>query len=342
LCAKLGDKRGLAIDLESASAFALRRSDHRTCARLLGAADAHRDRTGAAREPMVAKRIESVAAAAATALGDDGWRVENDAGRSMSLEEAVTEAEALLGAPAIETDAAHIVHPPDVPLAIQTFGGFAVFIRGEPVPATAWQSRKARDLIKILISRRGRPVPRDTLIELLWPQTEDEPSRLRSRLSVVLSTVRSVFGGVDGLLADRDAVAIDLEAVSVDVERFLRSIAQGDLDSAETLYTGEFLPEDVYADWAVGLREEARLAFVSAARNLAKRRADDGDDEAVIALSSRILDQDPYDNEAHCYLIRGLAGAGRHGDARRAHELFERRMAELGLTPPAFEALSSG
>ena len=48
--------------------------------------------------------------------------------------------------------------------------------------------------MKILVSRRGQPVPRDVLAELLWPESEgDEGSRLRSRLSVALSTVRSVF-----------------------------------------------------------------------------------------------------------------------------------------------------
>src|SRR5262245_16511911 len=45
-------------------------------------------------------------------------------------------------------------------LAIQCLGGFAVLRDGEPVTVSEWKSRKARDLVKVLISREGRPVHR--------------------------------------------------------------------------------------------------------------------------------------------------------------------------------------
>ncbi len=48
-------------------------------------------------------------------------------------------------------------------LFIQTLGGFRVLRDGEPLPPAAWQSRKARDLVKILIARRGRPITREAL-----------------------------------------------------------------------------------------------------------------------------------------------------------------------------------
>ena len=43
------------------------------------------------------------------------------------------------------------------PLSIGSLGRFRVVRDGEVVPATAWQSKKARDLLKILVARRGRP-----------------------------------------------------------------------------------------------------------------------------------------------------------------------------------------
>ena len=56
------------------------------------------------------------------------------------------------------------------PLTLQTLGGFRVLRHGSPVPAEAWKSKKARDLLKILAARRGNPVARDQLIEALWPR----------------------------------------------------------------------------------------------------------------------------------------------------------------------------
>ncbi|HLY34691.1 MAG TPA: hypothetical protein VKQ07_09170, partial [Jatrophihabitantaceae bacterium] len=41
--------------------------------------------------------------------------------------------------------------------SITTLGAFAVTLGGRPVPANAWQSRKARDLLKLLIAHDGRP-----------------------------------------------------------------------------------------------------------------------------------------------------------------------------------------
>ncbi|HXL44759.1 MAG TPA: hypothetical protein VN960_11970, partial [Gaiellaceae bacterium] len=43
------------------------------------------------------------------------------------------------------------------------------------------------------------------------------------------------------------------------------------LDSAEASYTGDFLEEDLYADWAVSLREEVRAAYIAVAGALARR-----------------------------------------------------------------------
>ncbi len=43
------------------------------------------------------------------------------------------------------------------------------------------------------------------------------------------------------------------------------------LRAAEAAYSGDFLEEDVYADWAAGMREEARALYVRVARVLAER-----------------------------------------------------------------------
>ena len=45
-------------------------------------------------------------------------------------------------------------------LFVQTLGRFRVLVDGDPVAASSWQSRKARDLLKVLVARRGRSVPR--------------------------------------------------------------------------------------------------------------------------------------------------------------------------------------
>ena len=110
-------------------------------------------------------------------------------------------------------------------LEIGALGRFRVLRGGEPVPPTAWQSKKARDLLKVLVARRGRPTTRETLFDILWPDEDPEP--LANRLSVALATMRAVldpekrFASDWFVGGDKQAVWLDLSHVDVDVEAFL-------------------------------------------------------------------------------------------------------------------------
>jgi ATP/maltotriose-dependent transcriptional regulator MalT/DNA-binding SARP family transcriptional activator len=250
-----------------------------------------------------------------------------------------------------------IAQPAPVPLKIQTLGGFLVLRDGLPISLSDWRSRKARDLLKILVARRGRATPRDFLGETLWP--DGDPEKLGNRLSVALSTLRSVldpekrFEAEHFLRADADSAAIDLEHVLVDAEAFLREAASGlalraegrdneaseRLEHAESSYAGDFLDEDLYADWAVPLREESRAAYISTAHALAEDAASTGDREGAIRYFLRILSRDAYDETAHLGLVSALEAAGRHGEARRAYRTYVARMEEIGAAPAAFPRL---
>jgi DNA-binding SARP family transcriptional activator len=232
-------------------------------------------------------------------------------------------------------------------LSIQTLGGFRVLRSGEPVPVTAWQSRKARDLVKILVARRGRPVTREALISLLWP---GEPvDRAGNRLSVALSTARSVLGSQRGateycVVTEGDTVRLDPDVVTVDVLSFLADAGRGLrvpeawplLRAAEAAYTGDFLEEDPYEDWATELREEARLTYVQVALVLAAHAAETGEHITASRYCLRVLERDQYNEPAHLALVRALAEAGSHGEARRRYRTYVTRMSEIDIEPRPF------
>ncbi|HEX5827479.1 MAG TPA: BTAD domain-containing putative transcriptional regulator [Candidatus Limnocylindrales bacterium] len=239
-------------------------------------------------------------------------------------------------------------------LEIAALGRFRVLRDGEPIPPTAWQSKKARDLLKILVSRRGRPTTRETLFELLWPDEDPEP--LANRLSVALATVRSVLDPEKRYAADwfvggdKQAVWLDLGHVELDVEAFLgaaseglrlarsgnRAAARTSLEAAETRYGGDFLEEDPYEDWAVGIREEAQAAYISVTRLLADEAATTGDADGATRYYLRILERDGYDEAAHVGLVGALLAAGRHGEARRRYGIYSARMEEMGVEAAPF------
>ncbi|SMD23807.1 DNA-binding transcriptional activator of the SARP family [Kibdelosporangium aridum] len=221
---------------------------------------------------------------------------------------------------------------------IETLGGFRVLRDNEPVPIAKWPSRKARDLVKIVICQRGRPVPRETLMYLLWPAT---PCRkLGNRFSVALCTARMILGQ-GALITENDSVRLDPAVVHVDVTAFLRAATAGlrdprDIESltvAEAAYTGDFLEEDPYEDWATELRAEARLTYLQVAAALADHCTRAGDHVGASRYCLRILERDRYDEAAHLTLVRALVAVGSHGEARRRYGTYVSRMQEIDVEP---------
>jgi DNA-binding SARP family transcriptional activator len=241
-------------------------------------------------------------------------------------------------------------------VSVRCLGAFRVFRDGEPVPVNAWQSKKARTLLKILLARRGRSTTREFLMDALWP--EEDPDKLANRLSVALATVRSVLDPAkrhppDYFLAGgKDAVRLNLAHLPVDVEAFIslaeqglaldrqgRTLqAEGLLRQAEASYGGDFLEEDPYEDWAVDLREEAHSTYVSVAKTLARLAETVGDHDSAARYYLRILEKDSWDERAHLGLVKVLERAGRHGEARRRYRTYVQRMEEIDVPATAFPA----
>ncbi|MBE1491104.1 BTAD domain-containing putative transcriptional regulator [Plantactinospora soyae] len=234
-------------------------------------------------------------------------------------------------------------------VAVRTLGRFEVRVDGHPVPTSAWQSRKARDLLRILAARRGRPVSREQLAELLWP--DEEPGRVGHRLSVLLSLLRGVLdphrrGPVDRyVVAERTSVALDVEQVELDVELFqaeallgLRRFERGETSPAQDIlclaeqrYQGDFLVDDPYDDWAVPVRDEMRRLYLRVIRALAELARHRGDQEQAAHQLRRALEVEPYDERTHEELISVLTSAGRYGEADEAYRRYRRAMAVLGV-----------
>jgi DNA-binding SARP family transcriptional activator len=237
---------------------------------------------------------------------------------------------------------------------ISSLGAFGVSIDATPVATDAWQSRIARDVLAMLVANRGRPIHREVLIERIWP--DDDPAKSSNRLSVAVSTIRSVLdpdrrrdadhfvgGDNETLVLRLDNVTVDVEDFFGDARRGLAELRAGRideaaalLDRAESRYVGEFLEDRPHADWATSTREEARATYVQIARIVAGLDLEAGDLDSAARRYLRILERDPYDEPAHLQLIATMSSAGRHGAARQLYGAYAARMAELDVEPAPF------
>ena len=189
---------------------------------------------------------------------------------------------------------------------------------------------------------------RRTPVASVTPRTPS-PTAFRS----VLSTIRRVLDperrhpADHYVVADGPTVAVNSEHVGVDLfdfnraaDRALALVGHGELEQAEPLlrrareiYTGDFLEEDLYEDWAVDAREEARSKLLSVLRALARWADARQDYEAVGQYLAELLQRDAYDEDAWLALVAVQIRLRHHGEARRRYAVYARRMAELGVAP---------
>lgn len=145
---------------------------------------------------------------------------------------------------------------------IRVLGGFEVVslcgIRAE------WTSRKARELLKMLVAARGTATSREVFMDVLWPG--EAPASLSNRFFVVVNVIRRALDPgrllptQHHVVTEGDSVRLEIAHLDIDLERFL-SLAQrsdeGSRAAARQLYRGQPFPDEPYADWAMGVREDA-------------------------------------------------------------------------------------
>ena len=73
-------------------------------------------------------------------------------------------------------------------IEIRTFGALQVVREGQAVTEGDWHTRQARQLLKILITERPRPVSTDRLIEILWPKSA--PNAAATTLRSAINALR--------------------------------------------------------------------------------------------------------------------------------------------------------
>ena len=135
----------------------------------------------------------------------------------------------------------------------RTFGGFEVKVDGKPL---AFKRSKAKELMALLIDRRGAGISSREACAALW---EDEPygATQRSYYQTAVADLRAALaaaGAEDVLVKSWNSLAIDPEAVDCDLYRFLA----GD-PIAVNEYRHDYLPAYSWAEFSIGRIEAEGL-----------------------------------------------------------------------------------
>ena len=233
-------------------------------------------------------------------------------------------------------------------------GGLQILRAGsDPLGASDWQGSRPALLFKAILVHGGRHIPKDILLEAVWPDHPPKNSlrnfkvtlhRLRKMLEPDLDPARgsAYIHLKDNLVSlDKHLCQVDTDTLHRLCKRARRIDAAVDLRELQimrreaiALYQGDFLPEEPYLTWAEMKRTTLRQEFLQLMYHLGRLL------EAQQAFSEarpcyrHIVNLDPAQEKAQRHLMRLLDADGRPQEALQLYEavcIF--LQTELGASP---------
>jgi len=280
----------------------------------------------------------------------------HDPGEFVIVEPATTSTMRLI--PLIATpesvEIAESLHTAELPgaptLTVRLLGQFRVTLHDRPI--VSWPSGRGRAVFKYLLTHRERPIPRDALMEIFWP--EGSPESARNSLNVAMHGLRQALRAVtnDPVILFQNGVYRfnpDLR-IWLDVDEFRRYVQSGrrledagnisgaaaEYEQSINLYDGDLMADDLADDWPVLTRERLRVAYLDTLDRLSHIRFSQDHYNACVSLCELLLAQDSCREDAHCRLMRCYSRLGQHHLALRQYQICRDALREeLDVEPAA-------
>ena len=213
----------------------------------------------------------------------------------------------------------------------------------------------------MLLTERGRGLPREQIVDRLWPHLS--PEAAGRDFKVALNALNKAIEpghsseapfsflareGTSYQLRPEADIWIDSTEFERECETGIRLLGTSDtgeavshLQSALHLYRGDYLPDALYEDWASDERERLLSLFLRAADKLAEAYVESARYDEAIEVCQRILARDPCWERAYRMMMMSHERQGNRSLATRSYQrCVDALREELGAEPsPATTAL---
>lgn len=227
-------------------------------------------------------------------------------------------------------------------LFCQFLGPFRLFDNDRQL--VRWRNRRSLSTLILLAAHHPSPVHSEVLMDAFWPSSD--PKAARNNLHVAVyglrrsfedsgcSTPHVVFENDCYGFAANLTVSTDVQAFEAAAARGVAIAKRGDTQGALaayrealSLYSGAYLENDPYSEWAQIERIRLQRKLCDVLDDLGSDEMATGDLGSCVASTMRLIELDPYDERAHRRLMRAYARLGRHHLAITLYETFALRSA---------------
>lgn len=210
-----------------------------------------------------------------------------------------------------------------------------------------WRTSKAKELFAYLLHMRNKPVPKDVLIDLIWPDLD--LGRAQTHLHTTVYQIRQTLkaAGLPIKLNYADGgYRLDLNGAGVDVDLFEQRLSaweRGESPSGDgmnlwrELYRGDYFELEGYL-WAEPERERMRNRWHAGAMRAAAGLG--GTPERIgeaQALLMEIIARFPTSPDGYLQLIKLLHAQGRGHEGRKLYEQYRQALLEESGEEPSGE-----
>ncbi|MEM9776882.1 MAG: BTAD domain-containing putative transcriptional regulator, partial [Chloroflexota bacterium] len=217
---------------------------------------------------------------------------------------------------------------------LNLLGPPAIYVNRELVKIS---SQKALAIL-FYVALAKAPVPRTTLIGLLWPESTEASAK--SNFRTQLGVLRKSFD--DALAISRSEIGIN-DGVQIDAKQLLEMSADASLDQLQhylSLWRGEFLEgfevsgSAEFDWWLTEMREHLRYQVVVAAERAVYLAEAEQKPEVQLDAARRWVTLSPLQEAAHRAVMQAHLSLGNRSEAIKQYKLCAQLLqAELDLAP---------
>lgn len=203
------------------------------------------------------------------------------------------------------------------------------------------QPRQLAVLAYLVLARPRGLHSRDTLVGMLWPESDQAGGR--HALRNVLHAIRRALGAGVIVTAGDGMVGVDSDQIACDAIELERDLAAKSVDEPLAKYHGELLQGFFVSDapeferWLDGERRRLRESLLTAAWSLADEKRNAGDVEGALRTARAALALAPEDEISLRRFLRLLEAAGDRFGAVRAYDEFAARLKREYDAEPSVE-----
>jgi DNA-binding SARP family transcriptional activator len=228
--------------------------------------------------------------------------------------------------------------PQSTIVSIHALGPFTITVNKTRLREDEWKTKKVLGIVKYLVLHYDKPVPREVLMGVFWPDSDPKAASASLRSALYeLRKVLSRYGlnqeGACPLVTENRSglcirhgghIMIDLAEVQY-ICNTLRQDNIGDdrrtalFDRFFSIYRGDLMADDLYADWLNIDRQNYKNIFASHSLAYARILEAGGQYDKAAQILRNLIEKEPLYEEAYYRLICLYLETG---ETDKAHVLY--------------------